>query len=443
MTPREDLTRIISQSLAKSSADETEILAFQSSDALTRVANSQIHQNVAEINSAISVRAIVNHRVGVASTNRPETEAIARAVESAIANAKMSPQVEDWPGLPRTSSIVDSRTSKTTDECTPGKRAEMIRTALTIAKNEKLSLAGALETGTTRIYVGNNHGGISSSSISAANLNMVLMALDSSGFAAWMGQDISRLDMASLTKRAADKALLSRKPEELAPGPYTVILEPPAVADMLGFLAYLGLGAQAVQEKRSFMLDQFGKKIVNEKITFWDDANDPRTMGMPFDYEGVPKKKVVLIDRGVANAVVYDSRTAAREGKRSTGHALPAPNPHGPMPANLFLDAGETSLDDMIAQTENGVLITRFHYTNIEEPMRAVFTGMTRDGTFLIKDGNLSGGLKNLRFTQSILDALNSVVVLGRDAQLVDAMLGTCYCPPVKIEDFNFTGISD
>ncbi len=443
MTPHANLTRVISQNLAKSSADETEILAYQSSDALTRVANSQIHQNVAEINSAISVRAIVDDRVGVASTNRPETEAIARAVESAITNAKMSPRVENWPGLPRTSSIVDSRTSSATDECTPGRRAELIRKALTIAKNEKLSLAGALETGTTRIYVGNSHGGISSSTMSEANLNLVLMALDSSGYAAWMGRDVSELDIPGLTKRAADKALLSRQPQDISPGPYTVILEPPAVADMLGFLAYLGLGAQAVQEKRSFMLDQFGKQIVSEMITFWDDANDPRTMGIAFDYEGVPKKKVVLIDRGVANAVVYDSRTAAGEGRSSTGHALPAPNPHGPMPANLFLAAGETSLDDMIAQTENGVLVTRFHYTNIEEPMRAVITGMTRDGTFLVKNGKLSCGLKNLRFTQSILDALNSVISLGRDARLIDAFLGTCHCPSIKIEGFNFTGISD
>ena len=443
MTSRVNLTRIIAQSLTKSSANETEILAYQASGALTRVANSQIHQNVAETNSAISVRAIVDNRVGVASTNRPETEAIARAVEAAITNANMSPRVEDWPGLPKTSSIVDSRIAKATDECSPGKRAELVRTALTIAKNEKLSLAGALETGTTRIYVGNNHGDISSSSMSEANLNMVLMALDSSGYAAWMGRDVSVLDIQALTKRAAEKALLSRQPQDLLPGPYTVILEPPALADMLGFLAYLGLGAQSVQEKRSFMLDQFGKQIVNEMITFWDDANDPRTMGMPFDYEGVPKKKVVLIDQGVANAVVYDSRTAAREDKTSTGHALPAPNPHGPMPSNLFLAAGESSLEDMITQTENGVLVTRFHYTNIEEPMRAVITGMTRDGTFLIKNGKLSCGLKNLRFTQSILEALNSVISLGRDARLVEAFLGTCYCPSIKLKGFNFTGISD
>lgn len=431
------------KALAASPADETEILAFQSSTGLTRVANSQIHQNVAETNSAIYVRAVVDNRIGTAHTNRPEPEAITKAVIAATEHARVSPRVDDWPGLPANPTLFEEKVAPATRDCTPGTRAELIHDALTLAKNEKLTLAGALETGVSDLFVANNHGDVSAFSAGDVNINMVLMSLDSSGYAAWLGRDLAGLDVQGLARKAAEKAEMSRRPRDLEPGAYTVILEPPAVADMLAFLAYVGLGALSVQEKRSFMGGRFGERLVDEKLTFWDDGNDPRTLGAPFDYEGVPKQKVVFFERGVAQGVVYDTRTASRDGRVSTGHALPAPNPHGPIPVNLFLATGEQSLDEMVASTERGVLVTRFHYTNIEEPMRAVLTGMTRDGTFLIEDGKIGAGLKNLRFTQSILDALSSVAAVGREADLVDAFVGTCHCPALKIEDFNFTGISE
>lgn len=442
MNRQEELAAAIQAALGESGADETEILAFQTRTALTRVANSEIHQNVAETNSAISVRAIVDKRIGTASTNRPDAGAIGKAVETAAANAKVSPRVEDWPGLPAFAPIAEDKRVAATQKCTPGRRAELMREALTLAKNSKLTMAGALETGETSVFIGNSHSGVSRSSLTDVDFNLVLMDFDSSGYAAWAGRDIDELDMTALGRRAASKAAESRKPRELSPGAYTVMLEPAAVADMLSFLAYVGLGALSVQEKQSFMTGHFGERLVDEKITFWDDAGDPRTLGVPFDYEGVPKQKVTFFDKGVAAEVVYDTRTAAREGKSSTGHALPAPNTHGPLPMNLFLGPGEATRAEMIAGTEKGVLVTRFHYTNIEEPMRAVLTGMTRDGTFLIEDGAVAAGLKNLRFTQSILAALGAVAAVGNELTLVNAFLGACCCPALKIEGFNFTGIS-
>ncbi len=443
MTEIRDLTKVIEESLANSAADEIEILAFQTSNGLTRVANSEIHQNVAETNSAISIRAIVDNRIGVASTNRPEISAIDHAIDAAIAHAKVAPRIDDWPGLPNSVPHTHEVIVSATDDFSPGKRAELIREALTVAKNEKLTMAGSLETGRTNLYIGNIHTGVSKSFTSEASFSLVLMSLDSSGFSTWLGHNIEDLDISGLARAAARKALASRKPRDLEPGAYTVILEPAAVADLLGFLAYVGLGAQAVQEKRSFMVNNFNQQLLDPKITFLDDANDPRTIGPPFDFEGVPKEKVVFFDKGIARGVVYDSRTAARVGKKSTGHALPAPNPHGPFASNLILEPGETSLDNMIAETETGVLVTRFHYTNVEEPMKAVLTGMTRDGTFLIENGKLVGGLKNLRFTQSILDALSAVITVGSDSKLLPSLVGTCSCPSLKIENFNFTGISD
>lgn len=442
MTERDNFAASIEQALQASAADETEILAFRTDSGLTRVANSQIHQNVTERNSAISVRAIVDSRIGTASTNRPDPEAITATVAAATANAKISPRIDEWPGLPTCPKTIDDQTAASTSNCTPVQRAELVKEALAVANDAGLTMAGALSTGTSEVYVGNNHGPVSVSATSEIDFNTVLIGEDSSGYAAWIGRDVVAIQMADLAHVAAKKAKLGHQPSDLEPGAYTVILEPAAVADLLSFLGYLGLGALSVQEQRSFMTDKFKEQLLSPLISLWDDATDPRTLGAPFDYEGVPKEKVVFFDRGTATNVVYDTRTAAREGKRSTGHALPAPNVHGPLPLNLFLDTGETSLDNMVAGAKRAIYVTRFHYTNIEEPMRAVLTGMTRDGTFLVENGQVSRGLKNLRFTQSILDALSGVVALGDEGVLVDAFLGACHCPALMIENFNFTGIS-
>lgn len=442
MSGREEFAAAVRAAAQSSKADETEIIAFRTHSGLTRVANCHIHQNVAERNSAISVRAVVDRRIGTAYTNRPDAPAISAAVAAATENALVSPQVDDWPGLPANPETIDIKTDEATQTCTPAKRAELVLEAVTTAKSEKLNVAGALQTSETEIFVANNHSPVSVSVSTDININLVMMSLDSSGYAAWVGRDLGGLRVRDLSATCARKAHAGRKPADLEPGAYTVVLEPAAVADMLSFLAYVGLGALSVLEKRSFIRDKFGEQLFDEKISFWDDGTDARTLGPSFDFEGVPKQKVVFFDRGRAQDVVYDTRTAARAGRRSTGHALPAPNPHGPLPTNLFLGAGDTPLERMIAETERGVYVTRFHYTNIEEPFRAVLTGMTRDGTFLIENGKVGGALKNLRFTQSIVDALSAVVAVGNEPVLVDAFLGACRCPALKLDDFNFTGIS-
>ncbi|HID06242.1 MAG TPA: TldD/PmbA family protein, partial [Armatimonadetes bacterium] len=218
-----------------------------------------------------------------------------------------------------------------------------------------------------------------------------------------------------------------------------VVLEEEAVATLLMMLAYMGLGARAVQEGRSFMCERFGERIMSECVTIYDDALNTEGLPQPFDYEGVPKQKVVCIESGVAKAVVYDTYTAAREGKQSTGHALPQPNPWGPYPTNLFMSTGELTLEEMISTTERGLLITRFHYVNPVHPKRTVITGMTRDGTFLIEDGRVTHGVRNLRFTQSILDALSCVDAISRTRKLCDSTVA----PAVKVNQFAFTGVTE
>jgi predicted Zn-dependent protease len=240
-----------------------------------------------------------------------------------------------------------------------------------------------------------------------------------------------------------NKALRSSNPTDIVPGSYTVILEEDAVADMLFTLGYLGFGALAVQEGRSFMGGRFGDQITGENISIWDDGHDPRGLMLPFDFEGVPKQRVVLINRGIAEGVVYDSFTASREeGKVSTGHSLPAPNTFGPYPMHLFMAPGQSTKEDMLASTERGIWVTRFHYTNPVHPIKTVLTGMTRDGTFLIEEGRITRPLTNLRFNQSILEAFGQAEMLGSELKLVKSDWGsTAACvPAAKLHSFRFTG---
>jgi len=197
-----------------------------------------------------------------------------------------------------------------------------------------------------------------------------------------------------------------------------VILEPYAVGELLSFLGYLGFNSLAVQEERSFFCNQIGKKLVDEKVTIFDDGLDPLGLQVPFDFEGVPKRKVRFFEKGIAREVTYDSFTAGREGKASTGHGLIAPNTAGPVPINLFMSEGDASLSEMVRSIRKGVYVTRFHYTNVVEPMKAVITGMTRDGTFLIEDGEIKRPIKNLRFTESILRTLSRIRAVSRDRRL-------------------------
>jgi predicted Zn-dependent protease len=211
-------------------------------------------------------------------------------------------------------------------------------------------------------------------------------------------------------------------------------------------MAYTGLGAVAMQEGRSFMVGKIGQQIVDPRVSIWDDGLDPAGIPTPFDFEGVPKQRVDFIEKGVARGVVYDSyRAGKEEDKESTGHALPAPNSMGPFPLNTFFAPGDATVEEMIESTERGVYVTRFHYTRPVEPTKLVITGMTRDGTFLIENGEIAYPVKNLRFTQSYLEALNNVEGIGREPQLLSGFSGLfrSSIPALKLGGFNFTGATE
>lgn len=432
---------LVEKALSKVDADQAEALVYLSDSALTRFSNGYIHQNVAETNVQISVRSIVDKRAGYASTNRIDDRSIEDAMARSVEIAKRRPPNPEFVSLPSAKPCPPAQGfSQATAEYPPASRAKGVARLIEEVKEAGLDTAGSFSTSGSAIAVGNTRGVRASALLSEASFKTVVMGTDSSGYATALAKDASEIDPVAVGRAAIGKALKSRAPIDLEPGRYEVILAPEAVADMVAFLGYAGFSALAVQEGRSFMKDKFGEKMVSEKVSIWDDSLSPLTIGLPFDFEGVPKQRVDFIEKGVAKAVVYDSFTAGREGRESTGHALPAPNPYGPLPTNLFMAEGASSVDEMIRAVDRGIFVTRFHYTNLEDPLKTTLTGMTRDGTFLIEGGELKAGVKNLRFTQSILEALGNVLDLSADRELIESMLGAALVPYARVADFTFTG---
>ena len=191
------------------------------------------------------------------------------------------------------------------------------------------------------------------------------------------------------------------------------------------------------------MSGRVGERVMAESVSIWDDGLSLDGIPSPFDPEGVPRRRVDFIVDGVANEVATDSYYAARAGAESTGHAVPAGNTFGPLPGNLFLAPGDATVEDMVRSTERGVLVSRFWYTRTVHPLSVVVTGMTRDGTFLIENGRVVAPVQNLRFTQSYLEAMNQVDMIGRESRLLPSFLGSCRVPALKIRDWGFTGATE
>ena len=438
----EERIRDLTDDLMKlSTADQTEVVVTGGQSALTRFANSAIHQNVLENNAEVRVRVVLGKKIGVATSNTLEPSRLRSLVDAATAAARNQPENPDFVSLPgpEAQSRVDAFDDQTAN-CEPEARAEAVREMCALALEKQLSAAGALETGYHEYSVANSLGVFAYDTQSFSKLNTVIMAGSGSGYAERNSVRFSDIDPRAVASEAIDKALRSRDPVDLSPGEYVTVLEEYAVADMLFYLAYMGLGALSVQEGRSFMNGRLGQRVADSGVSIWDDGRDSHGYPWSVDFEGVPKQRVDLISSGIANAVVYDSYTANRENKRSTGHALPAPNSFGPFPMNLIMGAGEATKQQMLESVERGIWVSRFHYVNIVHPTQTVLTGMTRDGTFLIENGEVVGPVKNFRFTQSVLDALSSVRMVASDRLLVGSHSEGAVVPALLVDRFRFTG---
>ena len=310
-------------------ADQAEAVILTEDSALTRFASNTIHQNVAERNASVRIRAVSGKRIGVATTNSLDAQAIRDAAASAWAIASYSEPNADFRSLPGPAPIqaVPGAFSDATAAATPRARADALKRIIRRAEADRLVAAGACSTTTQEVAVANSLGVFAYHPSTAADVNLVVMGDTSSGYADRAAVDFGELDFEPLAEEACGRATRSANPRAIAPGEYEVVLEPYAVGEMLDYLAYVGFGATAFLEGRSFMAELRGKQVASPNVTIYDDGLDPGCLAMPFDFEGVPKARIDLISDGVAGDVAWDSYTAGRANRESTGHALPAPNP--------------------------------------------------------------------------------------------------------------------
>lgn len=440
----EDQAReLAARAVALTPADEAEAVVMANDAALTRFANNRIHQNVAEENTSVSVRAVLGKRTGVASTNRLDDEGLRACCESAVAAARIAPEDAGFPGLPGPEPIERvERVCESTRAFDAEARAGAASAIIEQSRVRDLSAAGTVARVDYAVAVANSRGVDAAMGVTDVKATVLSTGNDGgSGWASWLGCDAARFAPEALGDEAATLAQRSENPGTLEPGSYEVVLAPEAVSDVLDFLGYLSFGAQAVDEKASFIAGHVGERLLSELITLTENALSAETVGLNFDFEGSPKRRTPLVEAGVVRGPVTDSYWAAKLGVPNTGHALPAPNPYGPLAMNLELAAGDTSVDAMIAGVERGLYVTRFHYVNVEDPVRVVLTGMTRDGTFMIENGRLTQPVKNVRFTQSAVDALSDVRAVGDRRVLIGPEEGGAnLTPALHLGSWQVTG---
>lgn len=436
---RKRAKEIFDKVLKYSTADETEAHIVSTLYSLTRFANNCIHQNVTEEGVTLSIRAVVNQRTARASTNKLDEDSIRQACEAALALARLEPANPDlltMPG-PQMYRAVDRFHSETA-ELTPRDRAETIRQAVARAEADGLTAAGVYSSGATSIALLNSRGLEAHHEETTSEFSITMLREGSSGWAKKTSTSCLDLEPEVLTERAARKALESREPRELTPGKYSVILEPAAVLDLLGFL-FFDFGGLAVHESRSCLTGRVGQKLFGENVSVRDDVFHPLQAGATFDGEGIPRQRVNLVERGTVKNLVYARATARKLGKEPTGHGFPLPNEYGEAPMNIVMDGGRSSIEEMIRSTPRGLLVTRLWYIREVDPYQKILTGMTRDGTFWIEDGEVRHAIRNLRFNQSIIEMLGQVEMMGPPQRTAGEESFEMVVPAMKVGGFNFS----
>ena len=432
---------LLREALKKSEAEQTEFVCESEEFYLTRFAENLIHQNMGRSDSTIWCRAILGKKVGVARSNNPTKEGIAELAKEAVEIARNAGEDEDFPGLVKSDKpSSEGGFYQQTFECPANKRADDVLAIVDRAKNDDLILAGSYQTSGTSLCVVNSLGTEQFGKVSEYRFSVTAAAQNGrSGWSQAAGRDISRFDCTSEAERALDKASFTGEAVTLPDGQYTVILEPDAVANFLLLTAFLGFGGKTLSQKRSFMSDKIGQQIMGINITITEDPDNPLMQYMPFDYEGVPRKKVVMVDNGLAGAGVYDSYYAKLGGTTSTGNALPPDNNYGPYPKAMVLKAGDATVDEMIKSITNGIYITRFWYLNFLNPMKTMVTGYTRDGTFLIENGKITRPLTDMRVQQSMVEAFSNTEMVSSQQRLIPQYGTLMLVPFLKVNNFNLS----
>ena len=419
---------------------DADICLTASEQALTRFANNRIHQNVSHQDGVAQIRVAVGRRQGRAATNNLSAGGLSDAVRQAGEYARLMPEDADFPGLPEPAAAqLVGAYDAATAACDAESRAAAAGIICRKAAGAGLEAAGFCRTGVTELAVASTRGIDAYHAGTFAGLLVTARSDDSAGWAKAGGWRRDRIDAEAVADEAIGKAVRGRHPQDLEPGEYPVVLEHYAVADLLEALSSYGMGAHMVQDGRSWMNDVIGQPAMSRPVSIRDDGLDPAGWPVPFDAEGVPRRRVDIVTGGVVQGPVHSSYTGAKAGVASTGHQRSATG--GPAAANLFMPPGDHSTEELIGQVERGLYITRFYYTRLAHSRGCVMTGMTRDGTFLIERGELTRPVKNLRFTQGYLEGLAGCRGLSRHAGLNLNEAGVAiHAPAALLGSWRFTG---
>ncbi|HUR79969.1 MAG TPA: TldD/PmbA family protein [Thermoanaerobaculia bacterium] len=436
---------VIERALAAAGADEADAEFLSNDQNISRFANSQLHQNMSEESASLTLRVIVNGAMGVATTTSFDDEEIARTAELAREAARHSDAVQGFTGLYRDNEPLPrvEAFDEATARLAPMEKAQALRTMFD--RHSGVLFAGAYASGSSSVAVGNTHGVRRYTTMTDADATVIAIAKSGSGYATRRERSAARMDLAELGAEATMKATLCADVvEDLQPGAYDVILEPPALAEVFDWMNMIAFTGQSYEDGSSFFVGNLGKRILGENFTLADDSLDPDFLPFPFDIEGLPKRRVALIENGVIRTPVLDTAWADRLGLKRTAHAWSLGSPEHGAAFHLSMSGGDATREEMIASTKLGIWVTRFNYVNgLLEPKTALMTGTTRDGTFLIRDGKVAARLPNLRWTQSMVEAFSNIESLSRERCIVGTWynpFGGTLAPVVKVRGWNITG---
>ncbi len=417
---------------------DAEVIVTETATALTRYANGGIHQNVADRTLHVRLRLVRDGRSGVAQTQVTGDDAVPALVQAAETIRANSPHGEPvYPIPPDGGDDTENGYSDATEALSPEERADIVGVVCAAARGRGQKAYGSCENTATAVAMASTSGLRRAARRTIAELIAVCRGDDGSGYAARFGADVAALDVDGLAAEVTERCARNQGAQPIDPGDYEVVLSPYATAEMLVYLGLVGLGGLAVLEQRSFM--RFGERLLSESVTITDDVRRPEVAPLPFDGEGATTRPVTIIERGVCTAVVHDSVTAARAHVQTTGHSFEQPNSEGALPHYLCLEPGDGDLDSMIGGCRRGLLVTRFWYVRPVHPLQTTITGMTRDGTFLIENGRVVRPVRDLRFTQSIVEALADVRSIGSERFASRGYFGATLAPWLHLGGFTFS----
>ena len=445
MIGKERIFEVFKKVIDRSPAERMELLYLGGRSDLTRYTKSQIHQNVSENNTRVYLRVAEGKRLGVVTVNSLDEESLLKAAEQALELARHQPENPYFEDFPKPAEYEETKTYfEETAKFSPKRRAEVVKKIFTEADKLGFEVSGAFSTGEGEVAVLNSNGVEAYQSLTEAELKVVPVSAEGMSLRSAFAHDVTQIDFERVAAEALERCSLNKDQREIELGQYDVILEPGCLAAVMMWLSFIAFGSNSFIDGTSFLAGRLGERSMGEQITIYDSVHEQEAQGLPFDLQGFPKKRVTLIERGINRGVVFDLVSAKQAGAEPTGHAGPPDSPWGAIPWNICMEPGDSSLEEMIASCERGLLISQFHYLNgYLDTKKALMTGMTRYGTFLIEEGKIKHAVPNLRWTESMLRAFSNVRAISREREVVSRGSGAAFAvvPALYIKDFMITGI--